>query len=129
MVIGLGSAPPQHSATAAVELAKWRGLVGNFNAPGLHSALKLAVRASARPRGRKSQKAVTADILAALLKTCDGKKLVDLRDRALLLTAFASGGRRRSEIAALRLEQLVDEEPVLADPNNSDSGTLPCLKI
>ncbi|MER8589928.1 integrase, partial [Mesorhizobium sp. M1338] len=75
-------------------LTKWRGLVGNFNAPGLQSAIKLAVRASARPRGRKSKKAVTADILTALLKACAGDRLVDLRDRALLITAFASGGRR-----------------------------------
>ena len=80
-------------------LTKWRGLRGKFNAPGLQSAIKLAVRASARPRGRKSKKAVTADILAALLKTCAGDRLVDVRDRALLLTAFASGGRRRSEIS------------------------------
>jgi integrase len=110
-------------------LTKWRGLVGKFNAPGLQSAIKLAVRASARPRGRKSKKAVTADILAALLNTCAGDRLVDVRDRALLITAFASGGRRRSEIAALRVEQLVEEEPVPADPKNPDGEKLPCLAI
>ncbi|RWM11797.1 MAG: integrase, partial [Mesorhizobium sp.] len=111
-------------------LTKWRGLRGKFNAPGLQSALKLAVRASARPRGRKSKKAVTADILAALLKACAGENLVDLRDRALLITTFASGGRRRSEMASLRVEQLVEEDPVPADPNNPDSlEKLPCLKI
>ncbi len=134
---GLLRAPNRPHAPATVRrrlsswstLTKWRGLRGKFNAPGLQSAIKLAVRASARPRGRKSDKAVTADVLAALLKTCSGDRLVDVRDRALLLAAFASGGRRRSEIATLRLEQLVDEEPVLADPNNPDSGTLPCLKI
>ena len=38
-------------------LTRWRGLRGRFNAPGLRSALKLAVRASARPRTRKSTKA------------------------------------------------------------------------
>ncbi|ESY85932.1 integrase [Mesorhizobium sp. LNHC220B00] len=110
-------------------LTKWRGLVGNFNAPGLQSAIKLAVRASARPRGRKSKKAVTADVLSALLKTCAGDRLVDVRDRALLITAFASGGRRRSEISALRVEQLVEEEPVPADPKNPDDEKLPCLSI
>jgi integrase len=111
-------------------LTRWRGLRGKFNAPGLQSALKLAVRASARPRTRKSKKAVTADILAALLKACAGDRLVDLRDRALLITAFASGGRRRSEISALRVEQLVEEDPVPADPNNPDAlEKLPCLKI
>ncbi|MER9304296.1 site-specific integrase [Mesorhizobium sp. M0496] len=110
-------------------LTKWRGVVGKFNAPGLQSAIKLAVRASVRPRGRKSKKAVTADVLSALLKACAGDRLVDVRDRALLITAFASGGRRRSEISALRVEQLVEEEPVPADPRNSDGEKLPCLSI
>ncbi|RUW18540.1 tyrosine-type recombinase/integrase, partial [Mesorhizobium sp. M1E.F.Ca.ET.041.01.1.1] len=110
-------------------LTKWRGLKGNFNALGLQSAVKLAVRASARPRGRKSKKAVTADILTALLTACAGNRLVDVRDRAILLTAFASGGRRRSEIAALRAEQLVEQEPVPADPKAPDGEKLPCLSI
>ncbi|MCT7378642.1 site-specific integrase [Chelativorans salis] len=111
-------------------LTKWRGLTGNFNAPGLQSAIKLAVRASARPRGRKSRKAVTADILSTLLRTCAGDRLVDVRDRALLLTAFASGGRRRSEMASLRVEQLVEEDLVPADPKDPDSSEkLPCLSI
>lgn len=110
-------------------LTKWRGLVGTFNAPGLQSAIKLAVRASARPRGRKSRKAVTADILSALLKACAGDRLVNVRDRAILITAFASGGRRRSEISALRVEQLVEEDPVPVDPKESDGDTLPCLRI
>ncbi|RWM13450.1 MAG: integrase [Mesorhizobium sp.] len=110
-------------------LTKWRGLKGNFNAPGLQSAVKLAVRASARPRGRKSKKAVTADILSALLTACAGNRFVDVRDRAILLTAFASGGRRRSEIAALRVEQLVEQEPVPADPKAPDGEKLPCLSI
>lgn len=110
-------------------LTKWRGLKGRFNAPGLQSAIKLAVRASARPRGRKSRKAVTADVLVTLLKACAGDRLVDVRDRALLLTAFASGGRRRSEVAGLRVEQLRDEDPVLVDPKDPDSEKLPCLSI
>ncbi|MER9312248.1 site-specific integrase [Mesorhizobium australicum] len=110
-------------------LTKWRGLRGKFNSPGLQSAIKLAVRASARPRGRKSKKAVTADILAALLKACAGDRLVDLRDRALLITAFASGGRRRSEIASLRIEQIIEEDPVPTDPKNPDGQKLPCMSI
>ena len=36
-------------------LTQWRGLTGAFGAPGLRAAIKLAVRASGRPRGRKSQ--------------------------------------------------------------------------
>ncbi|MBD9524285.1 site-specific integrase [Ensifer sp. ENS02] len=110
-------------------LTRWRGLTGAFNGPSLKSALRLAVRANARPRQRKSRKAVAADILAKLLQACAGERLVDLRDRALLLTAFASGGRRRSEVAALRVEDLVDEDPVRADPNDANSPALPCLSI
>lgn len=110
-------------------LTKWRGFVGKFNAPGLQSAIKLAVRASARPRGRKSKKAVTADILTTLLNTCAGDRLVDVRDRALLITAFASGGRRRSEIASLRFEQIIEEDPVPADPKEPGGDKLPCLSI
>ena len=49
--------------------------------------------------------ALTRDPLTALLATCtDG--LRGVRDRALLLFAFASGGRRRSEVAGARMEQL-----------------------
>ncbi len=63
------------------------------------------------------------------MAACDGARLVDLRDRALLLTAFASGGRRRSEVADVRVEDLVDEEPVHADPGDPASPPLPCLTI
>ena len=38
------------------------------------------------------------DVLEALLATCKSDRLVDARDAALLLFAFASGGRRRSEV-------------------------------
>src|SRR5690606_21067325 len=110
-------------------LTRWRGLKGNFNAPGLQSAIRLAVRASARPRKRKSDKAVTSDILQALLRTCATDRLADIRDRAILLTAFASGGRRRSEIASLRCEQIIAQENVLENADDPDSAALPCLKI
>ncbi|KRD56339.1 site-specific integrase [Ensifer sp. ENS10] len=110
-------------------LTRWRGLTGCFDGPSLRSALRLAVRASARPRQRKSKKAVTADVLAQLLLACAGESLVNLRDRALLLVAFASGGRRRSEVAALRVEDLTDEEPVRANPTDENSALLPCLSL
>jgi integrase len=110
-------------------LTQWRGLTGRFNAPGLRQALKLASRACARPRGRKSPKSVTADVVGALLKVCAGDRLVDIRDRALLLMAFASGGRRRSEVAALRVEQLAQQDPVPLDPKELDGPTLPCVTI
>ena len=110
-------------------LHRWKGLLGPFSAPTLRTALKLAVRASGRPRGRKSRRAVTRDILDALLVTCRSDKLADTRDRALLLIAFASGGRRRSEIARLRIDQLSEETPVGSDPGDPQSPPLPCMGI
>jgi integrase len=110
-------------------LHRWRGLEGPFASPALRSALRLAVRASGRPRRRMSERAVTRDILDRLIATCRSDELVDLRDLAILMAAFASGGRRRSEIAGLRLEQLHDDPPVLSDPTDPASTPLPCLSI
>lgn len=83
-------------------LTRWRGLTGTFSAPSLKGALQLAVRATGRPRQRKSKNAVTAAVLAKLLSTCAGDRLVDMRDRALLLTAFASGQGRALSAKTLR---------------------------
>ena len=110
-------------------LTRWRGLTGEFSAPSLKAAIRLAVRAAARPRQRKSRSAVTGEVLAKLVATCAQNSLVDVRDRAILLTAFASGGRRRSELAALRVEDLIDEAPVLADPQDDNSAQLPCMTL
>ena len=93
-------------------LTKWRGLEGEFSSPALKSAIRLAVRGTPRPRKRKSAKAVTGDVLAKLLATCAFASLRDIRDRAILMVAFASGGRRRSEVAGLRKEQLTVEAPI-----------------
>jgi integrase len=106
-------------------LTKWRGLTGVFASPALKSAIRLAVRATPRPRRRKSNKAVTGDILAKMLATCSTESLRDIRDRAILMVAFASGGRRRSEIAAMRVEQLT-VEPSIDVP---DGSPLPSLSI
>lgn len=103
-------------------LTKWRGLSGAFSSPALRSAIRLAVRATPR---RKSAKAVTSDVLAKLLATCSNDSPRDIRDRAILMVAFASGGRRRSEIAGLRVDQLTVEKPVAGD----DDTPLPSLSI
>ncbi|EJJ25510.1 hypothetical protein PMI11_06294 [Rhizobium sp. CF142] len=110
-------------------LTRWRGMTESFSSPALKTALRLAVRASDRPRRRESAKAVTGDVLAQLLVTCHGDGLVAMRDRALLLLAFASGGRRRCEVAGLRVEDLVEDDPVPQDPAEATSPTLPCLII
>lgn len=110
-------------------LHRWKGIESPLTAPSLRSAVRLAVRASPRPRRRKSKRAVTRDILDRLTATCTTDRLADTRDLAILLLAFASGGRRRSEVARLRMEQLSDEPGVLRDPLDPRSPTLPCVSI
>jgi integrase len=110
-------------------LHRWKGQEGPFASPSLRSALRLAVRASTRPRRRKSKRAVTRDVLDRLLATCSLDRLADTRDLAILLLAFASGGRRRSEVAGLRVEQVSDDRSVPLDPQDPQSPTLPCLAI
>ncbi|TAV86422.1 integrase (plasmid) [Rhizobium ruizarguesonis] len=127
----LRSAGPHAPSTVRRRLAnwstltKWRGFDGAFASPSVKSAIRLAVRAVPRTRGRKSAKAVTGDVLAKLLATCATDSLRDLRDRAILMVAFASGGRRRSEIAGLRCEQLSIEPPIPID----NGAPLPSIAI
>lgn len=106
-------------------LTKWRGLQGAFASPALKSAIRLAVRATPRPKKRKSAKAVTGDVLSKLIGTCRTDSLRDIRDKAILMVAFASGGRRRSEVAGLRKEQLAMEAPIPV----AGSAPLPSLSI
>ena len=106
-------------------LTRWRGLEGAFSSPSIKSTIRLAVHSLNQPRSRKSASAITGDILGKLLATCSCGDLTALRDRAILMVAFASGGRRRSEVASLRTEQLVKQVPV-TDENGSP---LPSLGI
>lgn len=110
-------------------LHRWKGFEPQLGTPAIRSALRLAVRANPRPRQRKSKRAVTSDILQRLLATCRTDRATDVRDRALLLLAFASGGRRRSEVARLQIGQIVHEPPVPQDPQDPASPLLPCLSI
>ncbi|GLI95919.1 tyrosine-type recombinase/integrase [Methylocystis echinoides] len=110
-------------------LHRWKGIESPLTAPSLRSAVRLAVRASPRPRRRKSKRAVTRDVLDRLTATCTTDRLADTRDLAILLLAFASGGRRRSEVARLRVDQLSDKPGVPLDPLDPNSPTLPCISI
>ena len=83
-----------------------RNLANPVRDPAVRELIRRARRAYAA-RGVRSHRAdaLTKDPLEALLATCtDG--LRGVRDRALLLFAFSSGGRRRSEVAAATLESL-----------------------
>lgn len=56
---------------------------------------------SSKPAG----KAITKDILDDMIDTCKDK-LIDLRDKALLLFAWGSGGRRRAEVSSAAIQNL-----------------------
>jgi integrase len=98
-------------ATLDRRIASWqafhrmRNLTSPFSAPLVQQARQKARRANARPRVPKSPKPVTRDILEALLATCDDSRR-GIRDRAMLMLAFASGGRRRSEVSGLNVEDI-----------------------
>jgi integrase len=84
---------------------RMRNLPSPFESPLLRDARSKARRAAARPAARKSANPVTRDVLEALLTAC-GSDLRGLRDRAILCLGWASGGRRRSEISELDLDDL-----------------------
>ncbi len=69
----------------------------------LSKVRRAAVKGGWRPAKKK---AATLDLLFTLVGTCGVEKMIDIRDRALLYFAFSSGGRRRSEVAAVRVEHL-----------------------
>lgn len=64
---------------------------------------KAAARRGYKPRKKK---AVVKSVLDAMLETTTENRLIDIRDRALILFGWASGGRRRSEISSAIIESL-----------------------
>lgn len=76
------------------------------DSPAVRQLLSRGRRASVK-RGERPRKktAITRAELDAMVATCDDS-LVGLRDRAIVLFGFASGGRRRSEIAVADWQDL-----------------------
>jgi integrase len=89
---------------------KFQGIKDEANpcrAEAVRLLLSKVRRASVKGGWRPAKKkAATLDVLFTLLATCGTEKMIDIRDRALLYFAFSSGGRRRSEVAAARVEHL-----------------------
>lgn len=110
-------------------LHRWRGLIGPFADPHVKLALKVVTRGTRRTPKRKSQKALTRDVLDRLLATCGTTRAADIRDRAVLLFGFASGGRRRSEIASLRVEQLQKRTAVPSRTGEAAATMLTCVAV
>ncbi len=82
-----------------------RNLTSPFEAPLLRQALARSRRANARPPTPKSANPITRPVLEAMLATCDNS-LRGIRDRAILMLGWASGGRRRSELAGLMRDDI-----------------------
>lgn len=93
------------SALSAFHKAK--GLPSPAADPVVSKVLSKARKAAAR-RGEKprKKKAVVRPMLDLMLDTCSAGTLADLRDAAVLLFGWASGGRRRSEISQADFENL-----------------------
>ena len=102
-------------ATLDRRIASWRAfhrmrnLPSPFAAPLVAEARSRARRAAARPRAPKSAAPITRDILEAMLATCDASHR-GTRDRAILMLGWASGGRRRSEIAGLNRDDIDESD-------------------
>ena len=98
-------------ATLDRRIASWRAfhrmrnLDSPFEAPLLRQARAKGRQAAARTPAPKSPHPITRRVLQDMLDTCQGS-VRDCRDRALLMLGWASGGRRRSELVALRREDL-----------------------
>ncbi len=93
-------------ATLDRRISSWRSfhrmknLASPFEAPLIRQARAKARRAVLhRPRARSAHP-ITREVLEAMLASCDNS-LRGIRDRAVLMLGWASGGRRRSEITAL----------------------------
>lgn len=72
------------------------------------SSLLVMAQKAQMNKGKRVQKkeAATAEIINKLIASCDSDKLIDIRDKAILLVGFSSGGRRRSELAGMKLKDL-----------------------
>lgn len=96
-------------------IASWRAfhrmknLASPFEAPLVRQARIKARKAAARTPAPKSAHPVTRDVLVRLLDAA-GPGLRGLRDRAILMLGWASGGRRRSEIVSLDVDDIALDE-------------------
>jgi integrase len=99
----LGSPAP---ATLDRRIASWRAmhrmrnLASPFEAPLIRQARAKARKAAGRRPRPKSARPITREVLETML-AATGPGMAGLRDRAILAFGFASGGRRRSEIAGI----------------------------
>ncbi|MBU4610197.1 site-specific integrase [Achromobacter sp. GG226] len=93
-----------HRVAVLSEAHESQGLANPCHGRAVRTVLAKTRSAYARRGERPVRKeALTREPLEQLLDTCDDS-LIGLRDRALLLFAWASGGRRRSEVVRATCE-------------------------
>ncbi len=129
-------------STNARRIASWkvfhnaRDLPNPFDAPLFKEAWKKSRRANARPRRRHSAHPITAEVFEKIIGAME-KDLRGLRDRALFYFAWATGGRRISEIANLHVNELSLERFAadgvidirLRSTKTTDAGATPALLL
>jgi integrase len=96
-----------HRLSVLSKVHQLKALPNPCQAPQVKELLSKTRRAYAKRGAVKNKKpALTREPLRALLETCDDS-LRGVRDRALLLLAWSSGGRRRSEVTRAAVENIV----------------------
>jgi len=132
---------PHKPATVRRRLSSWaalcrlRGVTGPFADPVVRKTLATATRASKATRERKSAKAVDAEMIRRLFEhlraedrqaitSRDRRRLTAVRDQAMIAVCYASGGRRRSEIARMTTGDLEELDPI-----EEEGRSLPSMRI
>ncbi len=96
----------QHRLAVLSKAHQLRELDNPCDSPKVRELVSSARRAAAKRGVRRSKKtAATREPLEAMLAACDDS-LMGLRDRAILLLGWSTGGRRRSEIAGVQVHHL-----------------------
>ena len=119
---------PLKLATIRRKLASWGSahVAAGFKNPVTAEPVKMII-SKARRFADKTQphsaNPITREVLNKLLNVC-GSGTKGLRDRAMLLVAFGSGGRRRSEICSLQVENIKQLQPVLVENDRRN-----CLEL
>jgi len=112
--LGFKTKPGKHSintvdrrVSTLSSFHKTKGLPNPCASPMIVTLMSKARKAAAR-RGEKprKKKAAVKSVLDKMIETCSSGSLLDIRDEALLLFGFSSGGRRRSEIVSATMENL-----------------------
>ena len=99
---------------AAISKAhKVRGVPSPCSSDEVKTARKAAARRLGTAPHQKA--AATSEVVRAIVSSFYDARLIDIRDRALILVGFA-GAFRRSELAALRLDDLREEKDASGRP-------------